>query len=82
MSYISIIISFTLKDKNAVASLSNALLPDNLTSPEYVRVKSTITDNRLVISINCRNTESAMHAVNDLLRCLKAAYDSLTKIKY
>lgn len=81
MSHISIIINLRLGDKKTVVSLSEALWSDNITSPEYAIVKSIVINNELILSIDCRSIESTMHTVNDLLRCLKAAYDSLIKIK-
>ncbi|RLF01051.1 MAG: hypothetical protein DRJ63_00520 [Thermoprotei archaeon] len=78
-----ILIILSFKSKNTAQSINASLTPDNEQSSPFLRVQSSALGNELHILIidSEGRIDRAKQTVNDILRCIAAAYRSLDAIK-
>jgi hypothetical protein len=69
------------KNKNYAKAVAEALQPDNLSAPSKIKVKTINVKNIVFSKVKCKGKiESFIETIDDLLRCIQAAENTLKKL--
>jgi hypothetical protein len=75
------VIRLEAEDKKKALSLIRATLPDNLSTPRYLRMKSSVCGKLLTFDLETLRLDTLVATVDDLLSCIQAAEKSMVAIK-
>jgi len=69
------------KNKNYAKAIAKAVQPDNLSTPLKIKVNTINAGNIVFSKVKCKGKiESFIETIDDLLRCIQAAENTLKKL--
>jgi hypothetical protein len=71
------------KAKKHAEAVAKAIQPDNLSAPSQIKVKTFNIKNIVFSRVECKSKiESFIETIDDLLRCIQAAENTLKKLNF
>jgi|YelNatPaOPRAMG01_1025707.scaffolds.fasta_scaffold01774_1 tRNA threonylcarbamoyladenosine modification (KEOPS) complex Pcc1 subunit len=68
------------KNEKYAEAVAKAIQPDNFSAPSNIKVKTINAKNIVVSKVRCKGKiESFIETIDDLLRCIQAAENTLKK---
>jgi intracellular sulfur oxidation DsrE/DsrF family protein len=75
-------IKLICKNKGVAKAISEAVSPDNLKAPRFIKVKTIAKSNKILSKIVCsKKLDSFMYTLDDLISCIQVADKNLGVIE-
>jgi hypothetical protein len=74
------IIGFEAEETKKARSLVRATVPDNISTPRYLRIKSLVHGRLVTFNIETSRLDTLVATIDDLLSCIQAAEKSMVAL--
>jgi tRNA threonylcarbamoyladenosine modification (KEOPS) complex Pcc1 subunit len=74
------LITIKYNDKDTARAVNSAISPDNLNTPQPIKIDTTVEGTTLKIKMKSNKLNTLIATLDDLLSCVQAAESALTEI--
>lgn len=75
------VIRLETEEAKKARSLVRATVPDNISTPRYLRIKSLVRGRLVTFNIETSRLDTLVATIDDLLSCIQAAEKSMVAVK-